>query len=101
MVTFLLFVQPAIERLLGRKKPGPTGGRAVLTEDVVLKPGRTQFLRGVLDTEGAVLKVAPYPDQKSGVLRSMARSRVLIVVQANVSHLEKGRDVEILFMDGK
>jgi molybdopterin molybdotransferase len=101
MVTFLLFVQPAIERLLGRKKPGPTGGRAVLTEDVVLKPGRTQFLRGVLDAEGAVLKVAPYPDQKSGVLRSMARSRVLIVVQADVSHLEKGRDVEILFMDRK
>jgi len=101
MVTFLLFVQPAIERLLGRKKPGPTGGRAVLTEDVVLKPGRTQFLRGVLDAEGAVLKVAPYPDQKSGVLSSMARSRVLIVVQADVSHLQKGRDVEILFMDGR
>jgi molybdopterin molybdotransferase len=101
MVTFLLFVQPAIERLLGRTNPGPRGGRAVLTEDVVLKPGRTQFLRGVLDDEGAVLKVAPYPDQKSGVLRSMARSRVLIVVQADISRLEKGREVEILFMDGK
>ena len=101
MVTFLLFVQPAIERLLGRKKPGPKGGRAVLAEDVVLKPGRTQFLRGVLDAEGPILTVAPYPDQKSGVLRSMARSRVLIVVQADVSRLEKGRDVEILFMDGR
>jgi molybdopterin molybdotransferase len=101
MVTFLLFVQPAIERLLGRKKPGPRGGRAVLAEDVILKPGRTQFLRGVLDAEGPVLTVAPYPNQKSGVLRSMARSHVLIVVQADVSHLEKGRDVEILFMDGQ
>jgi len=101
MVTFLLFVQPAIERLLGRTNPGPRGGRAVLTEDVVLKPGRTQFLRGVLDAEGPVLTVAPYPDQKSGVLRSIARSRVLIVVPADVSLLEKGRDVEILYMDGK
>jgi len=101
MVTFLLFVQPAIERLLGRTNPGPRGGRAVLTEDVVLKPGRTQFLRGVLDAEGPVLTVAPYPDQKSGVLRSMVRSQVLIVVPADVSLLEKGRDVEILFMDGK
>jgi molybdopterin molybdotransferase len=101
MVTFLLFVQPAIERMLGRKKPGPRGGRAVLTEDVVLKPGRTQFLRGVLDAEGPVLTVTPYPDQKSGVLRSMVRSQVLIAVQADVSRLEKGRDVEILFMDGK
>jgi molybdopterin molybdotransferase len=101
MVTFLLFVQPAIERLLGRTNPGPRAGRAVLAEDVVLKPGRKQFLRGVLDAEGPVLTVAPYPDQKSGVLRSMARSRVLIVIQADVSRLEKGRDVEILFMDGK
>jgi molybdopterin molybdotransferase len=101
MVTFLLFVQPAIERLLGRTNPGPRAGRAVLAEDIVLKPGRKQFLRGVLDAEGPVLTVAPYPDQKSGVLRSMARSRVLIVIQADVSRLEKGRDVEILFMDGK
>ena len=100
MVTFLLFVQPAIERLLGRTNPGPRGGRAVLAEDIVLKPGRTQFLRGVLDAEGPVLKVAPYPDQKSGVLRSMARSRVLIVVPADVSRLEKGQDVEILYIDG-
>ncbi len=101
MVTFLLFVQPAIGRMLGRICPDPREGRAILKEDIVLKPGRTQFLRGVLDAEGPVLTVAPYPDQKSGVLRSMARSRVLIVVPADVSRLEKGRDVEILYMDGK
>jgi molybdopterin molybdotransferase len=100
LVTFLLFVQPAVERLLGRKNPGPRGGRAVLTEDIVLKPGRTQFLRAVLDAEGAVLNVTPYPDQKSGVLRSMVLSRVLIVVPADVVRLEKDREVEILFMDG-
>lgn len=34
MVTFLLFVQPAIERLLGRTKPGPRSGRAVLAEEI-------------------------------------------------------------------
>jgi molybdopterin molybdotransferase len=101
MVTFLLFVQPAIERLLGRTNPGPRGGRAVLAEDVVLKPGRTQFLRGILGAEGPLLTVTPYPDQKSGVLRSMARSHVLIVVPADVSRFEKGQNVEILFMDGK
>ena len=101
MVTFLLFVQPAVQRLLGREKPGPAGGRAVLTEDIVLKPGRTQFLRAVLDADGPTLKVAPYSDQRSGVLRSMVRSRVLIVVPADVSRLEKGRAVEILYMDGR
>ncbi len=100
MVTFLLFVQPVIERLLGRTNPGPRRGRAVLMGDIVLKPGLTQFLRGVLGAEGPTLTVNPYPDQKSGVLRSMARSQVLIVVPADVSRLGKGRNVEILFMNG-
>lgn len=100
MVTFLLFVQPAIERLLGRKRPGPKEGLAVLKEDIVLKPGLTQFLRGILGTDGPTLTVTPYSDQKSGVLRSMVRSQVLIVVPADVSRLEKGREVKIVFMDG-
>ena len=101
MVTFVLFVRPAIDGLLRRTKPGPAGGRAVLTEGIVLKPGRKQFLRAVLDDGGPVLKVAPYADQRSGVLRSMARSRALIVVPADVSRLEKGGEVEILYLDGR
>jgi molybdopterin biosynthesis enzyme len=47
------------------------------------------------------LRVAPYTDQKSGVLRSMVHSRVLIVVPADVSGIEAGREVEILFMEGR
>jgi len=101
MVTFVLFVRPAIDGLLRRTNPGPAGGRAILTEGIVLKPGRKQFLRAVLDDGGPVLKVAPYADQRSGVLRSMARSRALIVVPADVSRLEKGGEVEILYLDGR
>jgi len=101
MVTFLLFVRPAVDRMLGRAIPGPAAGRAVLASDIVLKPGRTQFLRGVIMREGPGLRVAPYTDQKSGVLRSMVHSRVLIVVPAEVSGIEAGREVDILFMDGR
>jgi molybdopterin molybdotransferase len=101
MVTFLLFVRPAIERMLGRPVPGPETGRAVLAEDLVLRPGRKQFLRGRLTDTGPVLRVAPYDDQRSGVLRSMVRSRVLIVVPADVARIEAGREVEIIFMDGR
>jgi molybdopterin molybdotransferase len=101
MVTFLLFVRPAVENMLGRKGPGPAAGRAVLAADIAVKPGRTQFLRGAITENGPVLKVAPYDDQRSGVLRSMVRSRVLIVVPADVRHVEAGREVEIIFMDGR
>lgn len=101
MVTFLLFVRPAVDRMFGRKAPGPATGRAVLAEDIVLKPERMQFLRGILGKDGPVLNVTPYSDQKSGVLRSMVHSRVLIAVPADVSRIEAGREVDILFMDGR
>jgi molybdopterin molybdotransferase len=101
MVTFLLFVRPAVEAMLGRPFPGPASGKAVLTADITLKPGRTQFLRGLLADGGPSLEVAPYDDQRSGVLRSMVRSRALIVVPADVRRIEAGREVEIIFTDGR
>jgi molybdopterin molybdotransferase len=100
MVTFLLFVEPALAAMLGRPEPAPPV-RAVLAEDIVVKPGRTQFLRGVVVDRGPVLKVAPYADQRSGVLRSMVRGRVLIVVPADAGRVEAGREVEIMFTDGR
>ena len=99
MVMFHLFTRPAIDRMLGRKRPGLRSAKAVLEQAIAVRPGRTQFLRGVLAGEGPVLRVHPFPDQRSGVLRSMVKSRVLIVVPADTSRIEKGREVEILFLD--
>jgi molybdopterin molybdotransferase len=100
MVTFHLFVRPAIDRLLGRTAVGPEPARAVLGETITLKPGRTQFLRGILAGRGPVLTAVPYADQRSGVLRSMVRGRILIVVPADAGRIEAGREVDILLLDG-
>ncbi len=100
MVTFHLFVRPAIDRLLGRTAVGPESARAVLGETIMLKPGRRQFLRGVLAGRGPILRAVPYEDQRSGVLRSMVRGRILIVVPADAGRIEAGQEVEILFLDG-
>ena len=102
MVTFLLFVRPAVDRMLGRAVPGPAAGRAVLALGHRPQAGADAVpARRPRRAKGPGLKVAPYTDQKSGVLRSMVRSRVLIVVPADVSRIEAGREVEILFMDGR
>jgi molybdopterin molybdotransferase len=101
MVTFHLFVRPALDRLLGRAVTGPESATAVLDGTIILKPGRTQFLRGVVTANGPCLKVAPYEDQRSGVLRSMVHSRVLIVVPADAARVEAGREVEIILLDGR
>jgi len=99
MVTFHLFVRPAIDRMLGRAEAGPQRGKAVLGREIVLKPGRMQFLRAVLDAAGPEVRVDPFPDQRSGVLRSMVRSRALIVVPPKTVRLEKGRTVDILYLE--
>jgi molybdopterin molybdotransferase len=100
MVTFHLFVRPALDRMLGRAETGPRAGKAVLEEDLDLAPGRLQFLRGVFVGDGPELRVAAYPEQKSGVLMSMVRSQVLIVVAADATRVAKGEKVDILFLDG-
>ncbi|MEN6561183.1 MAG: gephyrin-like molybdotransferase Glp [Acidobacteriota bacterium] len=101
LVTFLLFVRPALDRLLGRAAAGPERATAVLDAAIAAKPGRMQFLRGRLAGRGPVLKVTPYEDQRSGVLRSMVHGRVLIVVPADAARLEAGSEVEILYTDGR
>jgi molybdopterin molybdotransferase len=99
MVTFHLFVRPAIDKMLGRKSPGLRAGKAVVEKEISVKPGRTQFLRGILASDGPELRVDPYPDQKSGVLKSMVKSRALIVVPSDVSRIDQGETVDILFLD--
>jgi molybdopterin molybdotransferase len=99
MVTFHLFVRPALDRLLGRAVAGLETATAVLEEAIALKPGRMQFLRGRLVGRGPVRRVAPYEDQRSGVLRSMVHGRVLIAVPADTARVERGGEVEILLLD--
>lgn len=101
LVTFHLFVRPALDRMLGRPEPGPETATAVLDGTIVLKPGRMQFLRGIVTSSGPCLKVAPYEDQRSGVLRSMVHGRVLIVVPADAERIEAGREVEIIPLGGR
>ena len=99
MVTFYLFVRPALDKMLGKKQIGLKKGRAILAQDLKLKPGRTQFLRGSLTSEGIVRQVSIFPNQKSGVLKSMVKSNVLVVVPAHIEEMEQGEEVEILYLD--
>ncbi len=99
MVTFYLFVRPALDKMLGKKQIGLKKGRAILAQDLKLKPGRVQFLRGSLTKEGIVRQVSIFPNQKSGVLKSMVKSNVLVMVPAHIEEMEQGEEVEILYLD--
>jgi molybdopterin molybdotransferase len=99
MITFMLFVRPAIDKMTGRIPSGLPRGRATLTEGIKLKPGRRKFLRGMLHLERGKHYVKPYYDQHSGILNSMVKGDVLIDVPGTVNSLKKGQPVEIIFME--
>ncbi len=98
MVTFLFFVRPAIDKMLGQKTSEMRTGKAILDKGIDLKPGRTQFLRGRITSRGPLLRAALHPNQKSGVLKSMVESDILVIVPPKTSRLEKGQEVDVLFM---
>ena len=100
MVTFELFVGPILDRLLGKRDPGPRKGQARLRGGCRLKPDRRKFLRGRLEEKGGALHVRLYPRQEAGILRSMVESDVLVDVPSGVVELEDGSIVDILYPGG-
>jgi molybdopterin molybdotransferase len=96
VVVFELLVRPYLDALSGRSRIGLVPLQAKLVGELRVRPGRRQFLRARLEARGVTLEVRPYPDQKSGVLRSLAASNALIDVADDVSHVPAGSTVRVL-----
>lgn len=91
MVTFILFVRPALAALQGAGAR-PTG-RTVLGEDVERHPGRDECVRVCL-RDGRAYATGP---QGSHVLRSMALADGLVVIpRGEQGSLPAGTEVELI-----
>lgn len=100
MVTFLEFVYPVLQKMLGRSPLTLPECTASMAEDYVKKPGKTHFLRGVLQREGSVpeeadLTVRTTGPQGSGILKSLVQADCLIVVPSEAARLRKGERVRV------
>ncbi|MFC1889316.1 gephyrin-like molybdotransferase Glp [Thermodesulfobacteriota bacterium] len=98
MVTFLLFVRPVIDRMLGKAVIGMQKGRARVLEERKLKPGRMKFLRASLESGPDGPGVRIIRNQHSGVLKSMVAGDVLVEVPGRTARLKKGRIADIHYM---
>ena len=96
MVTFYQFVQPAIRYLASGEHHLPFTLHASCTHAIHKRPGRTEFLRGVLHhTEQAELQVEVTGRQGSGILSSMSRSNCFIVLPEDCGDVEAGSAVPV------
>jgi molybdopterin molybdotransferase len=93
LVVFEEFVLPALRRMAGRAELLPPLFEARLTAPVTRKPGRVEFLRVRLGTDGGRWTASPTGPQGSGILSSMTKADGYAILSAEAERLEAGDTV--------
>jgi molybdopterin molybdotransferase len=93
MLTFLLFVRPALWKLGGRREWFPQPFTAVAMEPMRKKPGRREFKRGILAFGPGGWEVKTTGPQGSGILTSMVLGNCLIVIEEERGDVKPGETV--------
>jgi len=99
MVSFELFVRPALLRMQGHSQLVRPRVRATLTESLRHEPVKRTFMRGILSRHDEELRVRTTGNQGSGLLTSMARANCLIRLESGRSHYEAGSRVQVILFD--
>jgi molybdopterin molybdotransferase len=99
MVTFEMFVRPALRKLQGVTPAIPPLHRAVLAEATRTRPERVQFLRVQVRSEGGRLVASSSGDQNTGILRTMLRANGIVILPAGRERFEAGDEVDVLILD--
>jgi len=96
MVTFNLFVQPAIDILAGAEPRPLPFIEATLTAALAEKPGLTHFLPARLTWRDDSPNVCPIAWRGSGDVVAMAHANCLLVVPPERERIEAGQRVQVL-----
>jgi molybdopterin molybdotransferase len=107
MVTFELFVRPAIRRLQGHVLPFRRTVPVVVKEAITLGPKLRHYLRAIVEGEGrggaggggGGREARLTGPQGSGILTSMARANALLIVPASLPAVAIGTELQALILD--
>jgi len=99
MVTFELFVRPAILKMMGKKNLAKPTIEAVLEDSVVNSDGRRILARAVVkERDGRYFARLTGP-QGSGVLTSMSLANGLVIIPEDKARGEAGDVVQVMMLD--
>ncbi len=96
LVTFELFVRPALLRLVGRRSPFPIPVQARSGVDLKKNKGLAHFIRVVLGWRDGDPWADPLPTQTSGAVRSAVSATHLLHFPMEAMSLRRGDPVELL-----
>jgi len=98
MVSFELFVRPALLRLMGYRRTTRPSYPAIIAEDVTNTDGRTYVVRVRAWREDGLWHVSSTGAQGSGILRSMVEANGLVFVPGGPRGVRAGEEVEFLLL---
>jgi molybdopterin molybdotransferase len=99
MVTFELFVRPAIRVMMGHQLPYRRTVPARVAEPIHLGPKLQHFLRAVVSPSGDGLQVRLTGPQGSGILTSMVKANALLIIPEGQHDTPAGAHATVLPLD--
>jgi len=99
MVSFELFVRPALLKMMGHKNLFRRTVRARLEEEIHKKPGVRHFIRARIQRRKEGYVVVTTGDQGSGILKSMVRANGLIVLPEEATKVGAGETGNVQLLD--
>jgi molybdopterin molybdotransferase len=99
MVTFELFVRPAIRRMMGHRQPFRRTVSVRLAEPISVKPKLQHFLRGVVSQSADGPEARLTGPQGSAILTSMTLANALLIIPEGQFETPAGDTVTALILD--
>jgi len=98
MVTFELFVRPALRRLAGHSQLVRSVRTATLAEPISHQPGRRSFLRAITRYELGRFLSTPAGSQGSHLIGPLVSANSLIILPEEVACLDAGALVQAMLL---
>jgi molybdopterin molybdotransferase len=99
LITFEMFVRPALLQMQGHAEPIRPTVRARLQEPAKKKPGRVRFMRVQVRGGETGLVVSSSGDQNTGILRTMVRANGIVILPAEQEYFAAGDEVDVHLLD--
>ncbi|MFA5309250.1 MAG: gephyrin-like molybdotransferase Glp [Dehalococcoidales bacterium] len=99
MVSFELFVRPALLKMMGKKKYAKPAVPAILEDSVTNDAGRRIYDRAIVEKRDGHYYARLTGPQGSGILTSMSLANGLVLIPEEKTRVNKGETVQALMLD--
>lgn len=99
MVSFELFVRPALLKMMGKKNLAKPAVEAILEDSVKNDAGRRIYDRAIIERRNGHYYARLTGPQGSGILNSMSQANGLVLIPEDRKMVNKGETVQVLMLD--